>query len=74
MGRPKGERNPNLSLSQLQEKLENHFESRVVLLPIVLDPVQKLPLKLQKRAKLSYLKIPVFIQKKKRTTLNLLHR
>ena len=23
MGRPKGERNPNLSLSQLQEKLEN---------------------------------------------------
>ena len=30
MGRPKGERNPNLSLSQLQEKLENYFKSRVV--------------------------------------------
>ena len=30
LGRPKGERHPNLSLSQLQEELQTYFESKVI--------------------------------------------
>ena len=30
MGRPKGERHQNLSLSQLQEELETYFKSKVI--------------------------------------------
>ena len=30
MGRPKGERHPNLSLSQLQEELQKYFKSKVI--------------------------------------------
>ena len=30
MGRPKGERHPNLSLSQLQEELQTYFKSKVI--------------------------------------------
>ena len=52
MGRPKGERNPNLSLSQLQEKLENHFESRVVFVADCIGPSAETALKVAKKGQI----------------------
>ena len=52
MGRPKGERNPNLSLSQLQEKLENYFKSRVVFVADCIGPSAETALKVAKKGQI----------------------
>ena len=52
MGRPKGERNPNLSLSQLQEKLENYFKSRVVFVADCIGPSAETALKVAEKGQI----------------------
>ena len=52
MGRPKGERNPNLSLSQLQEKLENYFKSRVVFVADCIGPSAETAIKVAKKGQI----------------------
>ena len=66
MGRPKGKRHQNLSLSQLQEDLETYFESKVIFAADCIGPSAETALQIVKKAKLSYLRIVAFIQKKKK--------
>ena len=52
MGRPKGERHQNLSLSQLQEELENYFKSKVIFAAECIGPSAKTALKIVKQGEI----------------------
>ena len=52
MGRPKGERHPNLSLSQLQEELQTHFKSKVIFASDCIGPSAKTVLQIVKKGEI----------------------
>jgi phosphoglycerate kinase len=52
MGRPKGERNPSLSLSQLQSKLENYFKSKVIFVAECIGPSAETALKIVEKGQI----------------------
>ena len=52
MGRPKGERHQNLSLSQLQEELETYFKSKVIFAADCIGPSAKTALQIVKKGEI----------------------
>lgn len=52
MGRPKGERHPHLSLSQLQAKLENYFKSRVIFVADCIGPSAETAVKVAEKGQI----------------------
>ena len=52
MGRPKGERHPNLSLSQLQEELQKYFKSKVIFASDCIGPSAKTVLQIVKKGEI----------------------
>ena len=52
MGRPKGERHQNLSLSQLQEELETYFKSKVIFAAECIGPSAKTALQIVKKGEI----------------------
>ena len=52
MGRPKGERHPNLSLSQLQEELQTHFKSKVIFASDCIGPSAETVLNIVKKGEI----------------------
>ena len=52
MGRPKGERHPNLSLSQLQEELQTYFKSKVIFASDCIGPSAKTVLQIVKKGEI----------------------
>ena len=52
MGRPKGKRHQKLSLSQLQEELENYFKSKVIFAAECIGPSAKTALKIVKQGEI----------------------
>ena len=52
MGRPKGKRHQNLSLSQLQEELETYFKSKVIFVADCIGPSVETDLKIVKKGEI----------------------
>ena len=52
MGRPKGKRHPNLSLSQLQEELQTYFKSKVIFAADCIGPSAKTILQIVKKGEI----------------------
>ena len=52
MGRPKGKRHQNLSLSQLQEELETYFKSKVIFVADCIGPSVETALKIVKKGEI----------------------
>ena len=52
MGRPKGERHQNLSLSQLQEELETYFKSKVIFAAECIGPSAKTAVQIVKKGEI----------------------
>ena len=52
MGRPKGERHPNLSLSQLQEELQTYFKSKVIFAADCIGPSAETVLQIVKKGEI----------------------
>ena len=52
MGRPKGERHPNLSLSQPQEELQTYFKSKVIFASDCIGPSAKTVLQIVKKGEI----------------------
>ena len=52
MGRPKGERHPNLSLSQLQEELQTYFKSKVIFASDCIGPSAETVLNIVKKGEI----------------------
>jgi len=62
MGRPKGERHPNLSLSQLQEDLETYFKSKVIFAADCIGPSAETALQIVKKGEIILLENTRFYQ------------
>jgi phosphoglycerate kinase len=52
MGRPKGKRHPNLSLSQLQEELQTYFKSKVIFAADCIGPSAETVLQIVKKGEI----------------------